>query len=118
MNGKLSRRDALALTGAGLAGVTAAVAYQSPNPASNQPLKKLYAFVSSWTKGPFGVGGGGGISVFTVNMNDGTVSLFVVKPDGALEPACDVAVFDRTYAGAKGSPHAHSANFDPSGRFV
>ena len=51
-------------------------------------------------------------------FDDGTVSLFVVKPDGTLEPACDVAVFDRTYAGAMGSPHAHSANFDPSGRFV
>ena len=225
MDDDLSRRNFLTVTGAALAGATAASAFQSP--------KKLYLYASSWTKGPFGVGGGGGISVFTVDtkdgsltpvsrtgpefddlnggcicispngrflyctneiknldgklgagggvltfainqqngalthlntqpsmgvnatwvntnpdgtlvvvanhgdappairvvkkngvpeieniFDDGTVALFVVKPDGTLEPACDVAVFDRTYAGAKGSPHAHSANFDPSGRFV
>jgi len=225
MNENPSRRNFLALTGAALAGASGAAAYQAP--------QKLYAYASSWTNGPFGAGGGGGISVFTVNMNDGsltpasrtglefdglnggcirvspngrvlyctdeikhlnggngtgggvltfainqqngslthlntqpsmgvnatwvntnpdgtrvvvanhgdadpvirvvkkngvpeienffddgTVSLFVVKPDGTLESACDVAVFDRTYAGAQGSPHAHSANFDPSGRFV
>ncbi|HEV2199325.1 MAG TPA: lactonase family protein [Bryobacteraceae bacterium] len=225
MNEDLSRRNFLALTGAGLAAAPAAKAFQSP--------KKVYAYASSWTNGPFGAGGGGGVSWFTVNLSDGsltaagrtgpefdglnggcvhaspnghflyctneikhlnggngtgggvltfaidqqtgslthlntqpsmgvnatwvttspngtrvvvanhgdadpvirvvkkngvpeienffddgTVALFVVKPDGTLEPACDVAVFDRTYAGAQGSPHAHSANFDPSGRFV
>src|SRR5260370_641799 len=74
MNEVLSRRDVLTLTGAGLAGVTRAAAYQSLNQAPNQPPKKLYAYVSSWTKGPFGVGGGGGIRVFTVNMNDGSLT--------------------------------------------
>jgi hypothetical protein len=66
MSENLSRRDFLAVTGAALASAPAAFAFQSP--------KKLYAFVSSWTKGPFGVGGGGGISVFTVNMNDGSLT--------------------------------------------
>lgn len=66
MNGESSRRDFLALTGTALAGAAALEAYQAP--------KKLYAYVSSQTKGPFGVGGGGGISVFTVNMNDGSLT--------------------------------------------
>src|SRR5713101_3815518 len=54
-------------------------------------------------------------------FDDGTVSLFPVKPDGSLEPACDVAVFERTHGvdmRTQGSAHAHSANFDPSSRFV
>ena len=66
MSEDLSRRNLLTITGAALAGAAAAWAYQSP--------KKLYAYVSSWTKGPFGVGGGGGISVFIVNMNDGSLT--------------------------------------------
>jgi 6-phosphogluconolactonase len=66
MNGESSRRDFFALTGAALAGAAALDAYQTP--------KKLYAYVSSWTKGPFGAGGGGGISVFTVNMSDGSLT--------------------------------------------
>ena len=66
MSENLSRRDFLAVTGAALASTPAASAFQSP--------KKLYAFVSSWTKGPFGVGGGGGISVFTVDMRDGSLA--------------------------------------------
>jgi 6-phosphogluconolactonase len=68
MNHELSRRDLLALIGAGLAGAAGATAAaQSP--------KKLYAYISSWTTGPFGVGGGGGIHVFTVNMSDGSLTL-------------------------------------------
>src|ERR1700737_2304694 len=67
MSEELSRRNFLALTGAALASAPVASAFQSP--------KKLYAYASSWTKGPFGVGGGGGISVFTVNnMNDGSLT--------------------------------------------
>src|SRR5437588_517030 len=66
MSKNLSRRDFLAVTGAALAATPGASAFQSP--------KRLYAFVSSWTKGPFGVGGGGGISVFSVNMNDGSLT--------------------------------------------
>jgi 6-phosphogluconolactonase len=54
-------------------------------------------------------------------FDDGTVSMFAVKADGSLEPACDVAVFERTHGvdlRAQGSAHAHSANFDPTNRFV
>src|SRR5258708_22030161 len=68
-----SRRDFLAFTGTALAGAAAASAYQAP--------KKLYAYVSSWTKGPFGQGGGGGIAAFTINMSDG--SLMQVFKTGA-----------------------------------
>ena len=74
MNGNPSRRDLFAFTGAALAGATALTAYQSP--------KKLYAYVSSWTKGPFGAGGGGGITAFTVNMNDGSLTqVFKTGPE-------------------------------------
>jgi hypothetical protein len=66
MSEDLSRRNFLTLTGAALAGATPAPAFQPP--------KKLYAYASSWTKGPFGVGGGGGIGVFSVNMNDGSLT--------------------------------------------
>ena len=55
------------LTGVGLAGATVASAFPAPQ-------RTLYAYVSSWTKGPGGAGGGGGISVFTVNMNDGSLT--------------------------------------------
>jgi 6-phosphogluconolactonase len=67
MNGKISRRDFFALSGVGLAGATIAPAFPAPQ-------GKLYAYVSSWTKGPGGAGDGGGISVFTVNMNDGSLT--------------------------------------------
>ena len=74
MNGNLSRRDLLALSGAALAGATKLSAFQS--------TKKLYAYVSSWTKGPFGAGGGGGITAFTVNMSDGSLTqVFKTPPE-------------------------------------
>ena len=66
MNEKSSRRDFIALTGAALAGATVLDAFQAP--------QKLYAYVGSRTIGPFGEGGGGGISVFTVNMKDGSLT--------------------------------------------
>lgn len=66
--GKLSRRELFVLTGAGLAGATVATAFPAPE-------RAVYAYVSSWTKGPGGAGGGGGISVFTANMNDGSLTL-------------------------------------------
>ena len=62
----VSRREILALGGAAVAGAAKLSAFQSP--------KKLYAFVSSWTQGPFGAGGGGGITAFTVNMSDGSLT--------------------------------------------
>ena len=75
MNGNLSRRDLLSVPGVALAGRTALSAYQ-PSP------KKLYAYVSSWTKGPFGVGGGGGITAFTVYRSDGSLTqVFKTGPE-------------------------------------
>ena len=65
MNKELSRRNFIALMGAGLAATTATVRAQSST---------LYAYVGSWTQGPFGVGGGGGIQVFTVDMSDGSLT--------------------------------------------
>ena len=34
-----------------------------------------------------------GVPVIESPTDDGTVALFPVKPDGSLEPACDVSVF-------------------------
>ena len=214
--------------GAGLVASSAAAQLRSE--------QKLYAYVGSWTQGPFGVGGGGGIQVFTVDLSDGsltpvsrtgpefdnlnagylcispngrylystnetknlngqsgagggilsfaidpddgslahmntqpsmgvnpayvtidatgtrvlttnhgnydpvvtvvrtngvpkikavyddgTVAMLPVRPDGTLEPASDVAVLERLGGVdplSQQSPHAHSANFDPSNRFV
>lgn len=56
----------LAIAGLGLAGATSAFAFQGS--------KKLYAYASSWTKGPFGLDGGGGITIFTVNTSDGSLT--------------------------------------------
>ena len=64
---KISRRKFVALVGAGLAASTAACHAQSSG--------KTYAYVGSWTQGPFGTGGGGGISVFEVDVSDGSLAL-------------------------------------------
>jgi 6-phosphogluconolactonase len=73
MSSELSRRDFLALTGAGLVG---AAAGSTPQPYPPQSSKKLYAYVGSWTRGGLsGTGGGGGIRVFTVDMSDGSLTL-------------------------------------------
>lgn len=62
---KISRRDFIALASAGLA--ASRVVGQSGG-----RVRRTFAYVGSWTQGRFGVGGGGGISVFDVN------------PDGSL----------------------------------
>jgi 6-phosphogluconolactonase len=68
-----SRRDFLALSAAALA--TARFAAQTPE-------RRVFAYVGRRTKGPgFGLGGGGGITVFRVNMSDG--SLTEVSKTGA-----------------------------------
>ncbi len=67
MNSELSRREFLTLMGVGLTATTAAAQSQSP--------RQLYAYIGSWTQGPFGVGGGGGIHVFSVDMSDGSLTL-------------------------------------------
>jgi 6-phosphogluconolactonase len=62
-----SRREFLALSGAALAAAGFG-GYQAP-------AGRLFAYVGRHTKGPgFGVGGGGGVNVFTVNMADGSLS--------------------------------------------
>ena len=61
---KITRRDFVALVGAGLAATTNTLRAQSSD--------KTYAYVGLWTQGPFGVGGGGGISVFELNTEDGS----------------------------------------------
>jgi 6-phosphogluconolactonase len=65
-----SRRDFLAVTGAALAGIAALDSAQAPSPG-----RRLYAYIGRRTKGPgFGVGGGGGVNVFSVNMADGSLT--------------------------------------------
>ncbi len=66
MNSELSRRDFVALMGAGLVA--------SSTGARAQSQQTLYAYVGSWTQGPFGVGGGGGIQVYAVDMSDGSLT--------------------------------------------
>src|SRR5262245_47014886 len=61
-----TRRDFLATAGGVVAAAATGVAYQS--------RKKLYAYVGSTTQGQFGAGGGGGIPVFSVDANDGSLS--------------------------------------------
>jgi 6-phosphogluconolactonase len=66
--GEASRREFVALSGMALAAASLG-AYQVPTG------RRLFAYVGRRTKGPgFGVGGGGGISVFTVNMVDGSLT--------------------------------------------
>jgi len=66
MHNDFSRRDFLALVGAGLAASTAS--------AQSQSGQRLFAYVGSWTKGPFGTGGGGGLHVFSVDMGTGALT--------------------------------------------
>jgi 6-phosphogluconolactonase len=67
MNNDLSRRDFLTLIGAGVAAGGAVMQAQSG--------KRLFAYVASWTSGPgIGVGNGGGISVFSVDMATGALT--------------------------------------------
>ena len=62
---QLSRREFVALAGAGLVAASRVAPAQSP--------QRVFAYVGSWTQGPFGVGGGGGIGVFSVDVNDGSL---------------------------------------------
>jgi len=93
MPNELSRRDFLALTGAGL--VASGTALQA------QSGKRLFAYVASWTSGPgIGVGTGGGISVFAVD-----------SATGALSPVMRTgAAFDRMNTGYLA--------VNPNGRFL
>ena len=119
MTNECSRRDFFALTGTALAGATVASAYQAP--------KKLYAFVASWTRGPFGQGGGGGITTFTVNMSDGSLTQvsktgadfeglnggsMCISADGRFLYCTHEAPNLNGKAGAGGGVHAFSINRD------
>ena len=69
-----TRREFIALSGAVLAAASLG--------ASQRPTSRLFAYVGRRTRGPgFGVGGGGGINVFSVNMADG--ALTAVSSTGA-----------------------------------
>ncbi|MGI9260197.1 MAG: lactonase family protein [Gammaproteobacteria bacterium] len=65
MNNDLTRREFVSLITAGAMTVSTGIRAQS---------ETLYAYVGSWTQGPFGVGGGGGITIFTVDMTDGALT--------------------------------------------
>ena len=102
-----------------------ALALASAAAASAQTPKKLYAFVSSWTKGPFGQGGSGGITTFTVNMFDGSLTQvsktapefdglnggsLCISPDGRFLYCTHEAPNLDNKAGAGGGVHAFSIN--------
>jgi 6-phosphogluconolactonase len=42
--------------------------------AQAQTGKRMFAYVGSWTMGPFGTGGGGGLHVFSVDMTNGALT--------------------------------------------
>lgn len=66
MGSDVSRRDFLTLIGAGLAASASASQAQSG--------RRMFAYVGSWTMGPFGTGGGGGLHVFSVDMTNGALT--------------------------------------------
>ena len=70
MKTDVSRRDFLtAMGGLGLMASTAAAQGQPQSP------RRMFAYVGSWTSGPgIGVGNGGGLSVFSIDMATGTLT--------------------------------------------
>lgn len=68
----------------------------------------------------------GGVPVIENPTDDATVALFPVRPDGSLDPACDVSVFDRRPAsdtagpgaGSQGGAACHAAIFDRTERWI
>lgn len=65
MNSDVSRRDFLGLLGMGLTASVGASQAQSG--------QRMFAYVGSWTAGPFGTGGGGGLHVFSLDMSNGSL---------------------------------------------
>jgi 6-phosphogluconolactonase len=60
-----------------------------------------------------------GVPVIENPTDDGTVALFPVKPDGSLEPACDVSVFARRPLSEPGpGAAAHTVIFDRTERWA
>jgi 6-phosphogluconolactonase len=70
----VSRREFISLVGTGLVA--------SASGAHSQTGKRMFAYVGSWTMGPFGTGGGGGLHVFSVDMTDGALTP-VMRTTGA-----------------------------------
>lgn len=118
MIGSLSRRDFLVLGGAGLIGAAATAL-----PLSAQ-TSQCYAFVGNYTDGPGqeGLGANGGVQVFAMNMDDGSLELLssagplinvprlVVHPNGKFLYVCDQR---RNYTGG-GPIHSFAINPDKS----
>lgn len=61
-----TRREFVTVVGAGLAAASI--------PGRAQSGGRLFAYVGSWTQGPFGTGGGGGITVFSVDRASGALT--------------------------------------------
>ena len=76
---QLSRREIVALAGAGLVAASGVAPAQSPQP--------VFAYVGSWTQGPFGVGGGGGIMSFAINLDDSSITHVNTRPSMGINPA-------------------------------
>jgi 6-phosphogluconolactonase len=70
----VSRREFMSLVGTGLVA--------SVSGAQAQTGKRMFAYVGSWTMGPFGTGGGGGLHVFSVDMSNGALTP-VMRTTGA-----------------------------------
>ena len=93
MSTDVSRRDFLALVGSGVLASAAAARAQAGT--------RMFAYVGSWTMGPFGTGGGGGLHVFSVDMSN-----------GALTPVM------RTTGPAYENFHVGYMQVSPNGRFL
>src|SRR3954467_7475239 len=119
MNTHVSRRDFLTLVGAGMVAGSAAV--------QTQPGKRLFAYVASWTTGPgIGMGNGGGISVFSVDLATGTLTpvmrtgpdfdkfsagYLAVNPNGRfLYATNEVESYDNEYGGGAVATFAINQN--------
>lgn len=106
-NSNLSRREFIVMCGA--------VALATATGQAQSSGKRLYAFVSSWTNGPNGSGGGGGIHVFSCDEQDGSLRLLssaapevnagfiCLSPDGRRLYATDERKDDGGQPGAGGA---------------
>lgn len=60
-----------------------------------------------------------GVPYIESPTDDGTVALFPAKPDGSLEPACDVSVFEqRPFSDVGPGAACHSVIFDRTQRWI
>jgi 6-phosphogluconolactonase len=97
------------------AGAVAAVALAGASPGvilNHQPTRGMGpCHVAADPRGEF---------VAAANYRSGSVSLFPLGDQGRLEPVCDLAQHSGSgpVADRQEGPHAHSVNFDPTGRFL